>query len=424
MTWHTGCSSQMHANWHRSWCPHNQVQLFERLPNLSMLLLADCHTMATAPGICRAGPPSGRQCNGAQHDIRWPDGHSGPAAAAPEPHLERWQAQREPAIDSHPIRPCEPQCTDSCPHITAGHAALVSGITGLNPLSVQDLLAHATAGASGPATVQQQQHQSPAAAAPQQAAVRRRLAARQRPAAARAALAARRSSRQSTSASYQPQNSVAQQQQQQQRQRRWRHQEHAGLPAATARNMQRRLSQRDHHMRFSHGAALEAAQHSLVGERSIAIPGSNNDMTTSGATGGAVEDFAEDLTGLGEDSATAHSVNGGGQGVDAAIEGAAVHGAADTEAVQLDTQLQAAEQQSLGGGIHEGVHAAQRRSTGSQQHVSMVHSSNPGSSGGPIRTANAGVNGKRPGILLLGDSIDRDTLIDVRWPSSRCFDSG
>lgn len=290
----------------------------------------------------------------------------------------------------------------------------MSGITKSTPMSVQDLVTHATAGASGPAVgqqqpQQQQQRRSPAAAAPQQAAVRRRLAARRRPAAARAALTARRSGGQSTPASHQRNHSVTQQQ---------RQQGHAGVAAATMRDAHRRLRQHDRHEQFSRGAALEAAQHSLVGERSIPLRGGSSDVTTAGAIGGALGDFAEDLTGLGEDLATAHSVIEGGQEVDAASEGAAADEAADIEAVPLSAQLQAAVQQSPAGETQEGGHAAQRRPAGNRQHASVRRG------GGPTGAADAGGSRKRSGILLLGDSIDRDTLIDVRWPSSRCFDSG
>jgi hypothetical protein len=202
---------------------------------------------------------------------------------------------------------------------------------------------------------------------------------------------------------------------QRQRQRR-QQQAHAGLPAATLRYARRRLSQRDRHERFGRGAALEAAHHSLVGERSSSLRGSGDDMTGSGAIGGALEDFAEDLTGLGEDSATAHSVTNRASRGDAAGEGTTVDEAADAADMQLSAQLQAAVQQSPGGGLHEGGHAGQSRPAGVQQRVSVGRSGHAGSSGGPTAAADAGGSTKRPGILLLGDSIDRDTLIDVRSP--------
>ena len=205
-------------------------------------------------------------------------------------------------------------------------------------------------------------------------------------------------------------------QRQRRRRRQQQQQAHAGLPAATVRYARRRLSQRDHHERFSHGAALEAAQHSLVGQRSSPLRDSGDDMTTDGAVGWALEDFAEDLTGLGEDSATAHSVAGSGSGVDAEHEGTMIDDTAGAETAQLTAQLQAAVQQSLRGALREGGHAAQSRPTGDQQRISEVRSGEAGSSGGLTGAENAGGSRKRPGILLLGDSIDRDTLIDVRSP--------
>ena len=112
MTCHTGRSSQMHATWHQSPCPCNQCGLPGTFQPTFMLPLADCHAMTAAPRICRAGRLPGRHGDGARHAVRWPGGRGGPAAAAPQPHPERRQAQREPVIDSHPICPCEPQCAD------------------------------------------------------------------------------------------------------------------------------------------------------------------------------------------------------------------------------------------------------------------------------------------------------------------------
>lgn len=136
------------------------------------------------------------------------------------------------------------------------------------------------------------------------------------------------------------------------------------------------------------------------------------------STGGAdTATDGEDLTGLSEASATAHDIGGvsiGGateQTLDSTGKGSTADATTEAEsAAHVAAQLQAAVQQSLDGSSYSTA-----GSNGSRLVGSLQHGGNGGSGGGNGTTTNRNtVNGMdRVSILLMGDSIDRDSIIDV-----------
>lgn len=180
---------------------------------------------------------------------------------------------------------------------------------------------------------------------------------------------------------------------------------HGSTIGAMWRPWRRRLRQHRHHESFGHDAALHAAEDRHVGDEST-----RNGSGGRSGTGheDLAEEFPEDLTGLSAGTATAHSVSIHGDG-----GGSAADEAADAEAAALVTaQLQAAVQQSLDGRL------GGRAGSGAGSQAGDLHGSGGGSTGNGTgngsRTGGGSGSGEKLGVLLMGDSIDRDTLIDAR----------